>query len=290
MIWRLLIIILCFLTHLTGVLIGQNNRDFSGGLKFIMHLQSRGNNNEALYLLENLNPDNQARKDSVNYLKGWLLYGQKDLETSAFYLTKVSEQSAYFEKSIFFAAYNHAYLFNTDVSLQLLDNFSTDASPAVLAMTGFQKAGVALLDRRLKDFNLYAEDFRGTFAFMATEEEKLREYYTQISNKKNRSPLLAGMLSAAVPGLGKMYAGKTSEGISNLLYVGAMFLASWDFYNRLGPRNPFFIISAGVTGVFYVGNIWGSATAVNRVNKEFNHEINQRILLDMHIPLRRLYP
>ncbi len=286
---KLLIIFLCFLPSLATNSFGQITND-SGELKFIMHLQSRGNDEEALFLLDNMLPDDQARQDSINYLKGWLLYGLKDLETSAFYLMKVGAQSAYFDKSRFFAAYNHAYLFNTKLSLELLDNLSADAPPSVAAMTEFQKAGIALLDRRLNDFDQYADNFTGNFAFMASEEAKLRGYYTQIRNRKKRSPFVAGMLSMAVPGLGKMYAGKTSEGISGLLYVGAMALASWDFYNRLGPRSPFFLISAGVTGIFYIGNIWGSAAAVTREKKEFNHEINQRILLDMHIPLRRLYP
>jgi hypothetical protein len=101
---------------------------------------------------------------------------------------------------------------------------------------------------------------------------------------------VAGMLSAAVPGLGKMYAGKPAEAVSGFLYVGAMMAASYDFYNRWGAGNPFFIVSAGITSLFYIGNIWGSVIAVNRSNYEFNHEIDQRILLDMHIPLRNLFP
>ncbi len=287
---RLLTVFLFLAAAFNGVFAGEDNKEFSRELKFIMHLQSRGHFNEALFLLENVNPVTRPQKDSVSYFKGWLLYSEKQLEPSAFYLMQVSKQSAFFNKSNFFAAYNHAYLGNTSLSVQLLNEFSSDASPAVTSMSGFQKAGIALLDRRLSDFERYAENFQGNYAFMASEEAKLIEYHTRISDKRARSPLLAGALSAAVPGLGRIYAGKTAEGISGLLYVGAMFLASWDFYNRLGSRSPFFIISAGVTGIFYVGNIWGSATAVSRINNEFNYEINQRILLDMHIPLRRLFP
>jgi len=50
-----------------------------------------------------------------------------------------------------------------------------------------------------------------------------------------------------------------------------------------------FILSASAAGAFYVGNIVGSATAARRVNQEFNHEMDQRVLFDMHIPLRNAF-
>ncbi len=288
---RMFFVLLTFLGLLSVFdLAGQENVDFSRELKFIQHLQARGNYNEALFLLDHLHTDTPARADSIHYLKGWLMYSQKDLETSVYYLTKVSQQSSLFEKSNFFAAYNLAYLDKTLASVHLLKAVSPQSSEALLALKTFELAGISLLDRRLHVFDQFSGEFSGKFSYMAVEEQNLIQYRERIRQHKSRSPFVAGALSAAVPGLGKMYAGKTSEGISALLYIGAMSLASWDLYNRLGARNPFFILSAGITSVFYIGSIWGSAATVNRVNKEFNYEINQRILLDMHIPLRKFFP
>lgn len=288
---RMFFVLLTFLGWLSVFdLAGQENVDFSRELRFIQHLQARGNYNEALFLLDHLHADTPARTDSIRYLKGWMLYSQKDLEASVHYLTKVSRQSSLFDKSNFFAAYNLAYLDKTLASMHLLKAVSPRSSEALLALKSFELAGISLLDRRLHDFDQFSEEFSGRYSFMAAEEQNLIQYRERIQQHKSRSPFVAGALSAAVPGLGKVYAGKTSEGISALLYIGAMSLASWDLYNRLGPRNPFFILSAGITSVFYIGNIWGSAATVNRVNKEFNYEIDQRILLDMHIPLRKFFP
>lgn len=290
MIYRLCLFTI-FLSHaIAGSGITSSGNDFSSEIRFIQHLQARGHYHEALFLLENLKTDDPSKADTINYLKGWMLYSQKDLEASAFFLEQVRRESPFFDKSNFFAAYNYTYLGNTPVSLDLLAGFETHSISAVLAMANFQKAGIALLDRRFEDFELYAEGFIGEFAFMAAEERKLGEYYSHLESRRNPSPALAGIMSAAVPGLGRIYAGKTAEGIAGFLYVGAMALTTWDFYNRLGPRNGFFISSAAITGVFYIGNILGSATAARRTNNEFNYEMDQRILLDMHIPLRRLFP
>ncbi len=287
---RLFFLIILLGHAVVGSGITSSDKDFSSEIRFIQHLQSRGHYHEALFLLENLQTDDPSRSDTINYLKGWMLYSQKDLEASAFFLEQVRRESPFFDKSNFFAAYNYAYLGNTPISLDLLAGFESHSGNAVLAMANFQKAGIALLDRRFEDFELHAESFNREFAFMAAEERKLGEYYSRLESRRYPSPALAGIMSAAVPGLGRIYAGKTAEGIAGFLYVGAMVLTTWDFYNRLGPRNGFFISSAAITGVFYIGNILGSATAARRTNIEFNYEMDQRILLDMHVPLRRLFP
>ena len=274
--------------NFTFKIAGQEN--ISSELRFINHMLSRQNYSEALFLLENLQAETTGQKDNVNYLIGWTLYGRKELKPSAYYLSLVSENSSFFEKSTFFAAYNHAYLRETKKSRELLGLFNEDISEQVAIMKNFQLAGITLLERKLDEFEYRAENFKGNFSITASEERKMNEYYEMISQQPSRSPFVAGIMSAAVPGLGRIYAGKTAEGISSFLYVGALLATSWDLYNRLGRNSPFFMISASLSGIFYVGNIWGSAVAVNRVQREFNYEMDQRILLDMHIPLRKLFP
>ncbi len=285
---KCLILFAIIMLNFTFKIAGQEN--ISSELRFINHMLGRQNYNEALFLLENLQAETTGKKDTVNYLIGWTLYGQKELKTSAYYLSLVSENSPWFEKSRFFAAYNHAYLQETKKSRELLGFFNEDFSEQVAIMKNFQLAGITLLERKLDEFEYRAENFKGNFSITASEERKLNEYYERISQQPSRSPFVAGIMSAAVPGLGRIYAGKTAEGISSFLYVGALLATSWDLYNRLGRNSPFFMISASLSGIFYVGNIWGSAVAVNRVQREFNYEMDQRILLDMHIPLRKLFP
>jgi TM2 domain-containing membrane protein YozV len=266
---------------------GQEN--FSSELRFIHHLQSRGHLKEAMFLLDNLQSSDPSQSDSLNYYRGWIQYGQKRLEESAWYLLQVSDKSPFYEKSQFFAAYNYVYLGRTQDAVSVLKTWEGQTSDEVQKMVDFQLSGIALLERRLNDY-LKTPASRGSFGFLETEEQNLRQYYTTIAQRSNRSPLVAGLLSAAVPGLGKIYAGKTSEGMAGLLYVSAMALVSFELYNRNGITDPFFILAAGLTTVFYTGNILGSAAAVRRSQKEFNHEIDQRILLNLHIPLRNLYP
>jgi len=156
-------------------------------------------------------------------------------------------------------------------------------------LRGFQLAGMALLDRDFDLFARQAQALEGTGHLMQEQALRLKEYHGRLLSERGRSPLLAGLLSAAVPGLGKVYAGKPAEGVAGFLYLAVMGATTWDFYRGAGPRSALFILSASVTGIFYLGNIAGSATAVRRQNKEFNHEMDQRILFDLHIPLRNAF-
>ncbi|MEE4177989.1 MAG: hypothetical protein V2I46_10800 [Bacteroides sp.] len=258
-------------------------------LDFVRHLMSRNEFRESLSLLEGLKPEEPMLIDSVNYFKGWILYQQKQLKPSADFLLAVSPESPLFNKSRFFASYNlghSGFYLQADSVLQELV-FETGSVEG--ALLNFEKGGVALLMRDYEAFDQYAASFSGSYNAFALQEKSLVELSGQLRDFPRRSPALAGALSAVIPGLGKVYSGKKAEGIASFLYVGAMALTTFDFYRRLGPKNVFFILSAATTGVFYVGNVWGSAIAAGRQRNEFNYEMDQRILFDMHIPLRNIF-
>jgi hypothetical protein len=117
---------------------------------------------------------------------GWVLYSQKDLELLFFISAKLDPESSFYEKSTFFAAYNLAYLNQTDSSRNLLNRFSESESNTIRAMENFQRAGISLLDRQFDDYRGYSSSFTGAFGVMAREEEKFNEYYERIKNQPKK--------------------------------------------------------------------------------------------------------
>lgn len=282
---RLSALIFLFLFSVMGFAQEPERRE----LDFVQYLISRNELQESLFLLEKMETNRQALTDSVNYFKGWILYQQKQLEPSANLFLKVSPESSFYKKSQFFASYNFAHSGKPEIAAQILQDLFLEKDSVLTALKNFQLGGVALLQRDFEGFSARAVNFRGQYNAFAQQEVNLVNYAGQLSGMPRRSPVVAGLLSAAVPGLGKIYAGKTAEGVAGFLYLGAMGLTTYDFYRRLGPKNAFFILSSAVTGIFYFGNIWGSAVAVRRQQNEFNYEMDQRILFDLHIPLRNFF-
>jgi hypothetical protein len=256
-------------------------------MEFVRYLVARGDLDEAVFMLNRM--QGTTRDDSIHYFMGWILYQQKELLPSATHLLKVSDASPLYLKSRFFGAYNLAHMGMLPEAVSVLEAIDPEPGSLLAGMKGFQLAGMALLQNDFGRFSLHSETFDEAPHLFAGEAVRMMEHRDALRQFPARSPLIAGALSAAVPGLGKIYAGKTAEGIVGFLYVAAMGATAWDFYRGAGPQSALFILSASVTGIFYLGNIWGSAVAVKRQQNEFRHEMDQRILFDMHIPLRNAF-
>ncbi len=102
------------------------------------------------------------------------------------------------------------------------------------------------------------------------------KFYRRKQNPHYKSETLSGVLSAIIPGLGKIYVGEIGDGITALLFNGVLgFLA----YNNFKANHKFRAwLFTGLTAVFYGGNIYGSVAAAqiynSGVNFRFTRELN----------------
>jgi len=229
----------------------------------------------------------QPVSDSINYFLGWTLYRQQVLGVSAERLLKVSPTSSFYDKSQFFAAFNFAFERRFDDGLNVLQK--PQDSEVNEELRHFQRAGLYLLKRDLDGYEQEAKYFKGEFFAMSEEQKRFETYAEKIRGVKKRSPFVAGLFSAIVPGTGKIYAGKGRQGVAAFLPIAALGVQTWENQRKRGWDHPLTIVYAGLFSIFYVGNIWGSVLSVKIVNDETNEGIDQGILFDMHIPLRTIF-
>jgi len=259
-------------------------------LEFVRHLIDQEEFRDAVYYIEtNLNQEYPMPvRDSLNYFKGWSQYSLKDLDQSASSLLKVSKNSPFFVKSRFFAAYNNSYLGVIAVSDQVLKDL--DVSGIYNNLKNFELSGNSLLKRNLPEFDAYFKKIESSDVFsFNTEKDKFLKYCQEINRHKNKSMVVGGIMSAVIPGAGKIYAGKTGEGISSFLIVAATGATAYENYHKLGIRNAKTILFGSLFAVLYIGNVYGSVFTIKLANEEFNHEIDNAILFNMHIPLRNVF-
>lgn len=261
-------------------------------IKFINHLIQNRQFEDANYLLEKIDLKKIKELnlvDSISFLKGWAYYNEKQLDSSAKYLLKVTESSSLYEKSIFFSAYNYSYQRNYKKSRTLLNqpNNFIDKN-RFEKLKNLQLAGLALLERDYEAFNTYSDGFSFDYYATSKQETSLVEL-SKISKKKRKSYFLAGLMSSVIPGSGKIYAGKAGEGTAAFLAVGSMFALTVENYLKDGFNDFKTLIFASVFTVFYIGNIYGSIVTIKVQNERFNEQIDTKILFDMHIPLRTIF-
>lgn len=268
----------------------QTRFTFQKEYEFAQYLTENRVYEDALYLLNRLykfDGYSTGQMDSLNFFLGWNYYLNNQMDSSSYFLSKVRYNSPFFNQSKFIHAYvlTHSGKYR-DAEYELKNFHPLDSN--VNELRNFELAGVYLLKREFNKFDSLAEGF--TFHFLTSFEERnfigYKEEYLKI---KNKSPLVAGALSAIIPGSGKYYAGYKRQGFSTFLAVAAIGAVTAEAYIKGGARSIPFIASAGVFTIFYTGNIWGSILSVKIKRNERYREIDHLVNSDMHKPLQRLY-
>lgn len=283
---------LCFFSWLLSSAQTIASKDASTELKFYDYLLQNGLLNDARLqynIINGVSGLTLAQHDSLNYLTGWSLYQQKILDSSSFHLKNVSFASPLYMKSRFFSAYCKTFIREYDSAVFILNSIEVNDSTPFGKLLNLQRAGIALLKNDSVGFRKSSSAFDGSYYATAKEEKQLVKYYKDLSGQKNKSPAVAALLSTAVPGLGKIYAGKTGEGVIGFLQVVLLGFITAESYNKAGIKSGRFITTASLLSLFYVGNIWGSYFSVSIKKKEKRNEIYNAVLFDMHIPLRTVF-
>lgn len=95
--------------------------------------------------------------------------------------------------------------------------------------------------------------------FNQNESIELLKFYVRKQNLDNKSPALAAVLSAIIPGLGKVYTENYGDGITAFLLTGVLTFLAIDNFNA--DHNFRGWLFSGLAAYFYAGNIYGSATS-----------------------------
>lgn len=93
----------------------------------------------------------------------------------------------------------------------------------------------------------------------------------------SKSPVLASMLSAVVPGSGKLYTGDWKDGILAFIMTAGSGWQAYRSFNRKEGQSVRGLIFASLTAGFYIGNIYGSHKAAKRYNRNQKQKLINKI-------------
>jgi hypothetical protein len=265
-------------------------QDKTSDLMFLSYLKNANKTSDIRLLCGNLDYAKLSNDevDSVNFYIGWSYYFDKKLDSSIIYFDKINDNAPIKTASAFFKSFALIYNGQTNKAQYVLNKISVEEALTHEMKHLFNGASF-LLDRNYTAFDSCVKHFTYNQFQLAENESNLILLKDDLIRKKEKSPLMAATLSAIVPGLGKYYAGYFGKAISSFLPCAALAAMSIESYIKGGATSVPFIISASLFSVFYIGNIYGTYYSVNIHRKEFNQKMNNEILLNVHIPLRRIY-
>lgn len=268
---------------------GQSVSTFDAAL----HFQQSDQIDEGLLFLEN--PVRfgfkTLGKDTSKYLMGKLHYHKKNITQSINFLTSVSNQSVFFEESVLLSSYQYAYFGQLNEAKHLLANDASILNRGVNLSSGlFLLSGISLLERDFETYERLSKlDQNSSYRELSNAKKKFSTLQQTILEQKSKSPLLAGIMSTLVPGLGHMYVGNIGRGAMTLVTTGIFGLQAWESYQKDGLKSARFVIFGALFSSFYIANIYGSSIGVRLHKQQINDQINESILVTMHVPLRYLF-
>jgi len=190
------------------------------------------------------------------------------------------------------------YLFMGDLKLAE-ENFSKikDLSEGYernyLLTLFFQKKFKELKETKIdfeknKDFELLSKLFLGEAKkedFLNFSEE-LKEISENFFKIKKKNPYLALLFSTFLPGSGRFYSERNGDGVFSMTTILTPLLGSI-YYKFINENKTFFIISASVAAIFYLGELYGSFNSakiyyekkVNRYFYEIKNNYSNTIFL-----------
>lgn len=260
---------------------------------FIQHSWSQTSDSLFVeYLLERKQFNDVLRwtqhRQTLPYYRALAFYNQERLDSAIYYFDKTPIGHPNYLKSRFLSGFAQVFQKQLEVGNQVFTKIKT-SDTLYQALQYYELASVALLRRDTVTFRQYQRKFDGRYFAFSQEEQKLGELYESVRKFRPKSPVIAGVMSAIIPGSGKMYAGKLGQGVIALIQNIALGLQAYEAYRRDGWKSPRFIVYGGLFTFFYVGNIWGSALSVHIRRQEFNDKINEQILVNMQLPLRAVF-
>ena len=128
------------------------------------------------------------------------------------------------------------------------------------------KLSTILLRKEWKDADQFANKMNDRV------NKSLAEITVQGLALKRKSPVLAGLFSAVLPGFGKAYSGRWKDGVISFLMTSTAAFVAVRGFNK--NPNSFYPWAMGTLSlVYYSGNVYGSVQAAKKYNKNKEDEL-----------------
>ena len=251
----------------------------SNKIKFINYLRENKQDGDALYLLNYFN--SQVKIDSLQLFEAKLLLGlrrEKDADTL---LGK--NANLFPDSSSLICSYR---LLKNHINL-LVGKADQLNDPGCLNHIAhkdvwrIQLLMASVLKNKTEDFDLLFNSEKSKDPILSLIEFDLYVQKVDISRRRKKSGFLAGLMSAVIPGTGKIYAGKPHEALNSFLPVAFNAVQAGEGYYYKKFNSPHFYVFAGIGSVFYASNILGSVRAAKRKNEEFSDKIKTNVEFEL---------
>jgi hypothetical protein len=251
-------------------------------IRFGIYLIKKGKIDEGkailLPLITKIQSVDSSMIDSLYYFAGLAEITSGNLAEGDIFFNSIKDSThiLYHTKILF----RNFLMLNDFKSLQSLPNVDS-IKIYYQEIARLQNLADALLRKEPALFLTIFEKGKCTITTLNTIEFNLYLNYLDLIKIPDKKLWKAIILSAVVPGLGKLYLGKKREAISSFLPVLLNGIQSFEGYRKNGLKSPNFYVFGGIGFIFYLSNIHGTKKCLKRTINEYYEQINKNVLQQM---------
>lgn len=144
--------------------------------------------------------------------------------------------------------------------------------------------------RQLRALNMIQmKQWNNAFSILSSIEPRdditynLMKFTIAGQNLPHKSKTLAGLYSTIIPGLGKLYCGRTVDALQSFFSTTILGWQAYDGFHKDGVSSMKGWIFGTIGGLFYLGNIYGSVVAAEIYNEEHEAQLMSAIKVYLNI-------
>lgn len=139
-----------------------------------------------------------------------------------------------------------------------------------------------LMQKQWSEAGEIFKTLRGSEVASVSQKATVYHNYAEMGTRlPTRSPLLAGILSTIVPGAGRLYTERLGDAFASLFMVSLTGWQAYDGFQRDGLSSVKGWTLGTISGIFYVGNIYGSVIAARVYNRRVADEFLATLSIEL---------
>jgi len=131
-----------------------------------------------------------------------------------------------------------------------------------------------------------ANQLFGSLALMNVDENSkaaalnLSRYAEEGKHLPRKNRFLAGCFSAILPGSGKVYTGRAYDGLYSFVILGLTGWQTYEGFRKGGANSPKGWFFGTLSGIFYLGNVYGSVLSAQIYNRRVEDSFLERVFIE----------
>lgn len=248
-------------------------------VEFVQYLKTNRQMDDALYLLHYFNA--LQRIDSLQLMEVKFLLDAKREKDADSLLQQISGSisDTMINKCRITLLQNHCAINNERYSD--LKEPQCYKHPLHAEVWKLQLLTAYTFQHKFEEFDMIFNSRKCNDANLSLTEFYLYVQMQDLKNYRRKKPFVAGLLSAIIPGSGKIYTKKPHEALFSFMPVAFNFAQAAEGYYYKKFESPHLYVFGGIGSVFYASSIVGSARSATRKNEEFYSKIKANIDLEI---------